>query len=125
MTENRIERLQSIQLLRGVPAPDTQAALFNEIHFGRGILMRTDSKRVSVWAVRFAGVLFKIVVDAQRHELASVIEIEDEDLRACDCGHKHCHKSCKAVTVLDESATPCCCQKCECPLCQKYDAVKL
>lgn len=126
MTENRLERLLASGLLclAGM-TDDLRAAFVSEIRLGRGTLLRKDSQRVSVWAVHLDGMLYKIVFDAERQQAVSMREIRDQDLVACDCGHKHCHESCHAMKVSKVMAKPCRCRKCACPLCQSIDQVKL
>lgn len=84
------------------------------IQKGKGIFLRRDSIRVAVFAVRFEGMLLKVVYDSQRKTLASVLPMSEDELSLCGCDHKHCLTPCGIMVAQDEvcPCDKCCCQEC-------------
>lgn len=91
-----------------------QEQIIKRIQKGDAIFLRRDSIRVAVFAIRFEGTLLKVVYDAQRKTLASVLPMTEAELSICGCGHKHCLTPCGIKIASDEicPCDRCCCDEC-------------
>ena len=81
---------------------------------GKAKFLRRDSIRVAVFAIEFENTLLKVVYDAQRKTLASILPMKASELSVCGCDHKHCLTPC-GIRISQDELCPCdrcCCQEC-------------
>lgn len=92
-----------------------QDQIIQMIQKGKAKFISRDSIRVSIFAVEFEGKLLKVVYDADRKTLASVLPMAKNELSVCGCDHKHCLTPCGIRVEPDNELCPCdkcCCDQC-------------